>query len=130
MSRSWLPVTTGRSIVAIIATLVSAPAVAIVAASPASACTDSDDVNALCSNEQAFMKDLAAVGIVPTSTPRVMVNRGNQLCGDMYRGVPRSVVVQQVYGGTSMHLNQAQAIVAAAERYLCNFAVTGFEPRP
>ncbi|WP_370464461.1 DUF732 domain-containing protein [Mycolicibacterium sp. 018/SC-01/001] len=76
------------------------------------------------------MKDLAAVGIVPTSTPRVMVNRGNQLCGDMYRGVPRSVVVQQVYGGTSMHLNQAQAIVAAAERYLCNFAVTGFEPRP
>ena len=38
------------------------------------------------------------------------------------------MVIQQVYGGTAMRLNQAQAIVAAAERDLCAFGVTGFTP--
>ena len=119
-----------RFALAVAVALIAPIVAALQMAAPAQACTDSDDVNTLCSNEQAFVNDLVAVGITATSTPRVMVSRGNQLCGEMYRGVPRSVVIQQVYGGTAMRLNQAQAIVAAAERHLCAFGVTGFTPNP
>lgn len=80
-------------------------------------------------NKTTTMTRCRPVGIIPTRTPRTMVNRGLRLCGDMYPGV-RSVVVQQVYGGAAMRLDQAQAIVAAAGNHLCNFAVTGFTPNP
>ncbi|QZH61246.1 DUF732 domain-containing protein [Mycolicibacterium farcinogenes] len=101
------------------------PLGAVIAAAPAHACTDSDDVNTLCSNEQLFVDDLAAVGIVPTDTPRRMVNRGQLVCGQLASNIPRSVVVQKVYGSAAMRLNQAEAIVAAAQQHLCPFTLGG-----
>ncbi|KUI16932.1 hypothetical protein AU193_22370 [Mycobacterium sp. GA-1285] len=94
-------------------------------AAPAAACTDSDDVNTLCVNEQAFVHDLAAAGITPTQTPRIMLNQANGLCGLLANGVPRTVVVQKVYGSAAMHLNQAEAIVTAAQKHLCAFTLNG-----
>lgn len=92
---------------------------AVVAASPAHACSPDEDVNILCSNEQAFVNDLAAAGLTPTQTPRAMVNQGWKLCGQLYNGASRSYVVQRVYASASMSLDQAQAIVAAAQNDLC-----------
>lgn len=46
------------------------------------------------------------------------------------QGTSRNVVVQQLYGSASMHLPQAEAFVAAAERHLCHFAVVGIVPNP
>lgn len=103
--------------------LFAMPLGAVIAAAPANACTDSDDVNILCSNEQLFVDDLAAVGIVPTDTPRRMVNRGQLVCGQLASNIPRSVVVQKVYGSAAMRLNQAEAIVAAAQQHLCPFTL-------
>lgn len=103
--------------------LFAMPLGAVIAASPAHACTDSDDVNTLCSNEQQFVDDLAAVGIVPTETPRIMVNRGQLVCGQLASNIPRSVVVQKVYGSAAMRLNQAEAIVTAAQQHLCPFTL-------
>lgn len=103
--------------------LVAGPAWAVVTAAPAQACTDSDDVNTLCANEQLFVNALAAVGIVPTQTPRIMVNRGQVVCGQLANRVPRSVVVQTVYGSAAMRLNQAETIVAAAQQHLCPFTL-------
>ncbi len=122
--------TRGWSVLATVVTIAILPVVAVVVSGPARACTNDDDVNNLCSNEQAFIDELAAVGMVPTNTPRFAVNQGVKICGDVYRGTPRSVIIQQVYGGTQMRLEQAKAIVAAAENHLCNFAITGFRPNP
>lgn len=119
----------GRSLLRpVLALLLALPMGSVMLAAPAYACTDNDDVNVLCSNEQAFMNDLAAVGIVPTQTPRIMVNRAQGLCGQLASGASRSYVVQKVYGGAAMRLDQAQAIVASAENHLCGFAITGFVP--
>lgn len=107
------------SLTALAVVLAVLPVGAIVASAPAYACTDSDDVNVLCSNEQAFIDDLARAGVTPTQTPRIMVNRGNQLCGQLASGVPRDVVVQKVYGGAALRLSEAQAIVTAAVDHLC-----------
>ncbi|MBE1552253.1 hypothetical protein GGC64_006340 [Mycobacterium sp. OAS707] len=115
---------------ALLTPLVTMPVGALIAAPLAHACTDSDDVNTLCVNEQAFVNDLAAVGITPTDSPRVMVNRGQTLCGQLASGTSRSVVIQRVYGGTPMSIDQARAIVAAAENHLCNFAAVGIMPNP
>jgi len=114
---------------ALAATLAAIPAIAVLTAAPALACTHNDDVNTLCSNEQAFVNDLAKVGITPTGTPRRMLNDGQAVCGQLYSGVSRSFVVQKVYGSASMSLFQAQAIVAAAEDHLCFFP-NGFTPSP
>lgn len=107
------------SVLGLAALLFALPVGAMIAAAPVHACTDSDDVNTLCSNEQAFVNDLAKVGVTPTKTPRIMVNQGQQLCGQIGSGVPRDVVIQKVYGGAAMRLDQAQAIVAAAINHLC-----------
>ncbi len=107
---------------ALTAALAGIPAVAVLTAAPAQACTHNDDVNTLCSNEQTFVNDLAKVGIVPTQSPRGLVNQGWQLCGQLGSGVPRDVIVQKVYGSASMHLDQAQAIVASAINNLCQFS--------
>ncbi|MCF6391036.1 DUF732 domain-containing protein [Mycobacterium sp. MBM] len=121
----------GRSdwaaLLGIAASLVAMSIAAVSAAAPASACTHADDVNVLCSNEQAFVNDLATVGVTPTRTPRIMVNQGNTLCGQLASGVPRDVLVQKVYGGAAMRLDQAQAIVAAAVDHLCG---VGAAPGP
>lgn len=108
---------------ALVISLFAMPLGAIIAAAPAHACTDSDDVNTLCSNEQLFVDDLAAVGIVPTETPRILVNRGQLVCGQLASNIPRSVVVQKVYGSAAMRLNQAETIVAAAQQHLCPFTL-------
>jgi hypothetical protein len=110
--------------------LVALPVGAIVAAAPAHACTPDDDVNILCANEQAFVDELAAVGVTPTGTPRRMVNQGQTICGQLFSGASRSYVVQKVYGGAAMHLYQAEAIVSAAEQHLCFFGLNGFVPNP
>lgn len=117
-------------VTAAVATFAALPLGAVIFAAPAFACTDTDDVNILCTNEQAFVNDLANVGVTPTQTPRIMVNQGQGLCGQLASGASRSYVVQKVYGGTSMSLRQAQAIVAAAENHLCYFDVTGLVPNP
>lgn len=114
----------------LIASLAVLPVGAVIAAAPAYACTADDDVNVLCSNEQAFINDLAAVGVTPTQTPRIMVNRGQGLCGQLASGASRSYVVQLVYASAAMSLDQARAIVAAAENHLCYFNSTGFTPNP
>ncbi|MFI5508966.1 DUF732 domain-containing protein [Mycobacterium sp. NPDC051804] len=90
-------------------------------AAPASACTDSDDVNILCSNEQAFVDELAAAGITPTDNPRRSVGLAWRICGELYGGTPYDVEVQKVYRDNPLHLNQAQAIVRAAVRHLCTY---------
>jgi hypothetical protein len=47
----------------LVAAVTSMSVGAVVAASPAYACGLDEDINILCSNEQAFINDLAAVGV-------------------------------------------------------------------
>ena len=96
-------------------------AAGIVTASPALACTHEDDVNILCSNEQAFVDSLAAAGITPTGEPRRSVNLAWRICGELASGRPYDVEVQKVYRDNSLHLNQAQTIVASAVQHLCTY---------
>ncbi|WP_082977493.1 DUF732 domain-containing protein [Mycolicibacter heraklionensis] len=88
---------------------------------PAYACADGDDVNVLCSNEQAFVDELAAAGIRPTGEPRRSVGLAWRICGELASGTPYDVEVQKVYRDNGLHLNQAQSIVAAAVRHLCTY---------
>jgi Protein of unknown function (DUF732) len=93
----------------------------IALAPPALACTASDDVNILCSNEQAFVDELAGVGIKPKDNARRSVNLAWRICGELASGTGYDVEVQKVYRDNSLHLNEAQAIVAAAVRHLCTY---------
>lgn len=93
--------------------------VAITTTSPAYACNPGEDVNILCSNEQAFVDGLATVGVTPTQTPKILVNLGWQVCGQLYRGTGYDLVVQNVYRENPVHIDQAHAIVSTAIRTLC-----------
>ncbi|HEY5842095.1 MAG TPA: DUF732 domain-containing protein [Mycobacterium sp.] len=92
---------------------------ATMSAAPAHACVPGEDVNILCSNEQALVDDLAVAGITPVKNPRTSVNLAWRICGELYGGTPYDVEVQKVYRDNRLHLHQAQAIVSATVRNLC-----------
>ena len=77
-----------RFALAVAVALIAPIVAALQMAAPAQACTDSDDANTLCSNEQAFVNDLAAVGITATSTPRVMVSQAISFAATCTEGCP------------------------------------------
>ena len=88
-------------------------------AAPAHACALGEDINILCSNEQALVDDLAVAGITPVRNPRASVNLAWRICGELYGGTPYDVEVQKVYRDNRLHLYEAQAIVSATVRNLC-----------
>lgn len=101
------------------------------------ACAPGKDINILCPNEQTYINTLAALGITPKTTPRNLVNSGNQFCGHLVDAAHRypspnagpgikdglaSMIMRNNQGFTWA---QARGWVQAAIDNLCPDRITG-----
>ena len=126
-----------RTVLPLIAPALLAVGMATALAPTAMACGPGEDINTLCSTEQQFLNDLAAIGIKPTSTPKELATTAQMICGvlingfkeypgpDAGAGIKNRAASDLRRGNPTITWEQAQGWVQAAVNNVCPDRITG-----